>query len=154
MRAGANDLDIVSQYKRPLIVGLAMTTFGELGIFLIFGVLLYPQGDLLSKFIWTVLFCGVGMGSAFGTLVDLFVVGRLKGVSAIIACTVISALILGVGCNFLCFKLDQHFHYFGGQHSPILFVLNGIVMAIIGALLSGWLLFTDSGSKLLTRTGI
>lgn len=145
---------IAKDYKRPLIVGLVLATFGELMIFIIFGVILFPSGNILSKFLWTVLFCGVGMGSAFGTIVDLAVVGRLKGRSAIIACTIISTVILGFACNLLCFNLDQHFNYFGGQGSPKLFILNGIVMASIGGFLSGWLLFTESGSRALDRLGI
>ncbi len=145
---------VTKQYKRPLIVGLFLATFGELMIFLIFGVLLYPEGNLMSKFLWTVLFCGVGMGSALGTIIDLAVVGRLNGKAAIIACTVISIAILGFGCNFLCFNLDQHFHYFGGQDSPRLFIINGIVMSAIGGALGGWLLFTDSGSRILDKLGV
>ena len=117
-------------------------------------MLLYPEGSLLSKFLWTVLFCGVGMGSAMGTIISLGVVGRLNGSQAILACTLISTVTLGFACNFLCFNLDQHFHYFGGQDNPQFFIINGIIMAAIGGVLSGWLLFTPSGSRVLDRVGI
>jgi|TARA_B100000749_G_scaffold280077_2_gene274661 hypothetical protein len=147
-------VELRKQFQRPLLVGLALAIFGELMIFLIFGVLLYPEGNILSKFLWTVLFCGIGMGSALGVFISLLVVGRLAGKAAILACTIISTITLGFGCNLLCFNLDQHFHYFGGQQSPQFFIINGIIMAVIGGVLSGWLLFTPSGSKLLSRIGI
>lgn len=141
-------------FRRPIILGLTFSILGELIIFLIFGVFLHPQGSLLSKFLWTVVYCGVGMGAAFGALVDLFVVNKLSGKKAIFACAIISTLILGVGCNLLCLNLDQHFQYFGGQESPLIFVINGVVMATLGGLLGGWLLFTNKGNNMLTKIGI
>ena len=149
-----SDSTTLKSLKRPLIVCLFLAVFAEFLMFLIFGVLLYPDGNLLAKFLWTVLFCGVGMGSAMGVFVVLFVVEKLKGVGAIVACILISTLLLGFGCNFLCFLLDKHFHYFGGHESPLIFISNGIIMSALGGLISGYLLFTKKGDKILQRVGI
>lgn len=145
---------VAKEYTRPLIVGLALATFGELLLFIVFGVILYPEGDLFSKFLWTVVFCGIGMGSAFGVAIDLMVVNRFKGAMAILYCTILSSGFLGIGCNVLCFKLDQEFQYFGGQHNPTLFIINGLIMATLGGFIGGWLLFTDQGKKILQKVGL
>lgn len=66
----------------------------------------------------------------------------------------ISITILGVLCNWLCYRLDAHyFHYFGGAESPTLFIANGIVMSAVGGLLIGWLLFVPQGQRPLTTLG-
>lgn len=42
-------------------------------------------------------------------------------------------------CNLLCCQLDTHyFRYFGGAESPVLFIINGVVMSIIGGAIVGW----------------
>ena len=65
-------------YIRPIKVTILMTLMAELGLFVIFGLLLFPQGTLLYKLIWTGFYCGIGMGAATGGLIVLIVVGRLR----------------------------------------------------------------------------
>ena len=83
------------------------------------------------------------MGSAVGALVCLFVVGRWTGWKAIFATTALAVLVLGLGCNYLCFSLDRHFHYFGGEENPAAFWIFGVVGSAVGALLIGWLVFSE-----------
>lgn len=144
----------VKDYLRPLKLGIFFSILGEGAIFLIWGVYLYPEGNLFHKFLWTIVFCGLGMGAAIGAFIDFFIMGKLKGNAAIIATIFLSLLLLGLLCNFLCFNLDMHFNFFGGQNSPTLFIWNGIGMSILGGLLIGMLLFTKKGNGLLDKYGI
>ncbi len=147
--------DTVSRQRRALWLSILLSMFGELIILIVWGVILYPTGELATKFLWTVVFCGLGMGSAVGALLVLFVVDRLHGRAAIVASTLLSALILGVGCNALCYQLDVHyFHSFGGAESPGLFIGNGVVMSMLGGALVGWLVFSERGASLLTQRGL
>lgn len=151
----ASDEDTVLRLRRALWLSIALSVFGELIILIVWGVILYPSGELATKFLWTVVFCGLGMGSVFGALLVLFVVDRLHGRAAVAASASLSALVLGVGCNVLCFQLDAHyFHSFGGAESPALFIGNGVVVSVLGGALVGWLVFSDRGASLLARYGL
>ena len=142
------------RYRRPLVLAIAASVSSEAVIFVVWGLILYPQGSILTKFLWTIVFCGLGMGSAVGAAVVLFVVDRLEGAAAVAATSLLSATMLGGGCNVLCYRLDTHyFHYFGGADSPALFIVNGVAMAAIGGAVVGWLLFTARGEALLDRIG-
>lgn len=147
-------LEARRRYLRPLQLAIALSVAAELGILLIFGMLLSPGGSLLHKTLWTLVFCGLGMGSAVGAFVDLLVVDRLRGLPAVLACAGISSAILGVACNLLCWRLDLHFHYFGGASNPALFLGGGVVLAALGGAAAGALLFTASGERWLDRAGI
>lgn len=140
--------------RRIIQVCLGTIVLGEFIIFLVCGLWLYPGGDVVNKFLWTVVFCGFGMGSAFAVLLILLIADKLTGWRAAWATSGISLATLGVLCNWLCFRLDSHyFHYFGGAESPTLFIANGIVMSAIGGLLIGWLLFVPEGQQLLVKLG-
>lgn len=139
---------------RPLKLSIILSVVGELIIFIVWGLVLYPEGSVLHKFLWAVVFCGFGMGSLTGAMITLFVVQRLKGMTAIAACVVISGLLLGVFCNFLCLNLDMHFNYFGGHDTPGLFIWSGLLMSIIGGLLVGVLSFTETGEVWMSRFNI
>ena len=144
----------VNDYLRPLKLAIIFSVLGEAAILLIWGVILYPEGSLLHKFLWTIVFCGIGMGAAAGVFIDFLVVGKLNGLPAIIATAFISFVLLGLFCNFLCFNLDMHFDFFGGHNTPNSFIWNGIVMATLGGIFVGWLCFTDKGNKILNKYGI
>lgn len=149
------DVEARHHYLRPLYVSLAGAVLVEFFIFVLWGVLLYPEGSLLTKFLWTVVYCGMGMGAALGVLVTLVVVDRWEGTSAIVATGALAVLVLGVLCNVLCFNLDVHyFHMFGTDQNPIFFLANGIVSSAIGGAALGALLFTDPGRALLDRGGL
>ncbi len=141
-------------FLRPIKVATAFTLTAELLLLLYYGVYLSDEGSLLYKVLWTLGFCGLGMGLSVGAFLDLFVVGRVKPAAAIAATTVTSVLTLGVACNALCMVLDRHYRYFGGADDPYLHFLPGFVASIVGGYLLGWLLFTPRGVSLLNRFGI
>ncbi len=139
---------------RPLKLSILFSVSAELVIFLIWGVLLFPEGNLLHKFLWTVVFCGIGMGSTIGAAISLLVVGKWKGIGAVILCAELSGIILGIFCNYLCYSLDMHFNHFGGMDTPVLIILTGTVMSILGGALVGWLCFMENGKRVLNRYNI
>lgn len=129
----------------------AMTWLAELGLLLYYGIYLSDEGPLFNKIIWTLGFCGLGMGLAAGSLINLFVVDKLKGRKAIIMTTIITTLTLGVACNWLCTELDRHFKYFGGVQNIYIHFLPSFFSAVIGGWFLGWLLFTEKGNGLLEK---
>ncbi len=139
------------RYLRPLWVCMALSAVGEFLIFIVFGVLLFPGGNLLHKFLWTTVFCGLGMGATLGALVDLWIVDCLSGISAVMGTVALSTGLLGIVCNLLCLHLDHSFHYFGGAENELLFFVNGLIMAAGGGALASGLLFTSRGQSLLNR---
>ena len=64
-----------SKYLRPLLVCLSLCLAGELFLFAVYGLVLFPEGNVLHKLAWAAL-CGVGMGLTTGGLVDLLIVDR------------------------------------------------------------------------------
>lgn len=142
------------EFRRPILLAILASMLGELVIFVVYGVILYPDGSLLHKFFWTVIFCGVGMGSTAGALVCLLVLGRWDGWRAIVATVVITTLVLGVGCDYLCFSLDRHFHYFGAHENPAAFWTFGLAASAFGGLAIGWLIFSDRGRRILEGAGL
>ncbi len=142
-------------YLRPLYLSLAGAVLVEFFIFLLWGVFLYPEGSLLTKFLWTVVYCGMGMGAALGVLITLIVVDRWEGPPAVFATVALSVLVLGVLCNVLCFNLDVHyFHMFGTDQNPAFFLANGIVSSAMGGAALGALLFSNAGRNVLERAGL
>ena len=149
------DAELRLRYLRPLTVAIAGSVLAEAAIFVVWGIILYLGGSLLTKFLWTIVFCGMGMGSALGSILALFVVDRVDGWVAVAITSLLSAAVLGLGCNVLCYQLDTHyFHFFGGSDSPVLFIGSGIVMATVGGAAGGWLMFTRRGRRCLTRLGL
>ena len=141
-------------WNRPVKLGIIFSVAAELFIFVLWGLILYPEGNILYKFLWAVVFCGVGMGATVGALIQLFVVGRLSANRAIFACAMISIGVLGIACNLLCLDLDSHFRYFGGVGNPLLFVAGGVVLAAVSGTIAGWLMFSSKGQKILESRGI
>ena len=138
--------------RRLMGLSIALSVLGETVIFLVWGVLLFREGDLVAKFLWTVVFCGFGMGSALGAALIALPIERLWGWQAVLTTALLSTTLLGVACNWLCFRLDaEYFHYFGGAENPILFLLNGVFMAFLGGGVIGFLAFTSPGSVVLGR---
>ena len=140
-------------HRAVIATCVSATVLGELVIFVTWGLWLFPGGGLLPKFIWTVVVCGIGMGSVIASSLLLFVVDRLRGWMAVAATTALSVGVLGLLCNWLCFTLDAHFfHFFGAAENPTLFIVNGIVMAAVGGFAIGWLLFIPKGQRFLGIT--
>ena len=139
-------------YLRPLYVALAVSFVGELGIWIIWGFVLAPEGDPMAKLLW-LLVCGLAMGSAIGSLTDLFVVGRLGDRAAWLASASI-ALAVFVGCDLLCFELDHHYGFWATQEHPARFLASGIVLGAAASVLYATLLFTEAGRAGLDRLGL
>ena len=136
---------------RPLKLSILLSILAEAVILVVWGMVLYPEGNLLHKFLWASVFCGLGMGAAIGAIIALVVVGRWTGIFAVIFCAELSALVLGLFCNYLCYSLDMHFNHFGGNETPLLFFISGIVMATIGGAIVGWFCFTEKGKRILSK---
>jgi len=147
-------LNARKRYLRPITLSIIGSSFFEFIIFLIFGLWLFPGGDLVNKFLWSVVFCGIGMGSTVGWLINLIVVDRLRGATAIGVTVIISVIILGLICNLLCISLDQHFNYFGSHEMPTLFLVNGVFMSALGGAMVGWLLFSETGAMYIEKFGL
>lgn len=143
-----------ARYVRPIEVAVAFSVLAELALLLYYGIYLSDEGSLVNKILWTLGFCGLGMGLSIGALIDLVVVDRFDGRAAIATTIGITTLGLGIGCNALCMVLDQHFRYFGGAEDPYLHFLPSFLASILGGWLLGWLLFSPRGRAKLERIGM
>lgn len=132
-------------YVRPLKLSLLFSILGEAVILVIWGFYLFPEGNWFNKIMWTLVYCGMGMGGAFGAVVVLGLLGRVDGLRAVVLTAALSTVMLGLFCNYLCLRLDMTFGYFGAQGAGVLFMVNGIAMSAIGGALLGWLVFTERG---------
>lgn len=146
---------VAELYRRTLLLSLTVAMAAESFIFVVWGLILFPEGDPLIKFLWSVLICGLGMGSVVGSLVALLVVDRLQGASAITTTAILYALSFGVTCNLLCHTLDKNYcHYFGAAENPLLFIRPALLLAPLAGIVVGYLLFTENGDRLLTRVNL
>ena len=146
--------DARKTYIRPLIISLFFSIVGELVLLVIYGIVLFPEGNMMYKVLWTLGFCGIGMGATLGAGINLFIVGRHVGLKAVLLTVLLSFLIMGVACDLLCLNLDLHFNYFGAQASPLLFVTSGVLGSLIAGAGIGVLLFSETGRSILGRIGI
>ena len=131
--------------KRLFLVAVGLTAFAELFYFVVWGMYLFPGGNILGKLVWTST-CGVVMGLAIGGLTYLFVENRLSGGQAIIGAA-LSMAAVGSYCAWLCSRIDARFDYFGGPENTGLFILSGVIPAILGGLLYGWLVYGRRGQS-------
>ena len=141
-------------YIRPLIASLFFAVAGEFLLLVIYGIILFPEGNLLYKALWTILFCGIGMGATLGAGINLFIVGRYSGTKAILSTILLTFLTMGIACDLLCLNLDLHFNYFGAQTNPVLFSAGGVLGSLIGGAGIGGLLFSETGRSILDRIGL
>ena len=108
------------EFVRPIVVATVLTLGGEMLVFLIWGLGLFPEGSLLSKFVWTAT-CGIAMGATIAALTIWLVAGRLDGHRAAAAASVVSFAVLAF-CTFLCYRLDLSLDLFGARAAPELFI--------------------------------
>jgi hypothetical protein len=134
---------------RPILLALSFTVGAELIYFFVWGIALFPDGDILAKLVWT-LTCGIGIAGVIGSATIFVVVGRYYGWRAICLASLI-VITVGTVCSILCSQLDQTFGYFGGTEHRALFLSAGIIPSIFGGFAYGWLLFSDRGRDLLSR---
>ena len=72
----------MEQIQRTRIVqilgtAVAMTMLAELIYFIVWGIALFPSGNLIAKLAWTTA-CGVGMGAVIGVGVLVLSEGRVS----------------------------------------------------------------------------
>lgn len=53
---------------RPRKLALLFSILGEAATFFVWGVCLFREGSRFNKTMWTLTYCGAGMGGAFGTV--------------------------------------------------------------------------------------
>ena len=141
-------------FIRPLIISLFFAVVGEFLLLVIYGIMLFPEGDMIYKVMWTLVFCGIGMGATLGTSINLFIIGRYTGHKAILLTILLAFLIMGIACDLLCLNLDLHFNYFGAQTNPLLFSAGGMLGSLIAGAGIGGLLFSKTGQSIMERLGI
>ena len=141
-------------FIRPLIVSLGFSVIGEFLLLILYGIILFPDGNMIYKILWTLGFCGIGMGATLGTSINLFIIGRYSRLKAILLTTLLAFLIMGVACDLLCLNLDLHFNYFGAQTNPLLFSAGGMLGSLIAGAGIGGLLFSKTGQSIMERLGI
>ena len=125
-------------FVRPIVVAIVLTIIGELLILFVWGMLLFPSGNIWHKLGWT-LTCGVAMGATIGALVNVVVTGRLSGLTAASYAGAIYFVILGI-CVYICYQTDLSTGYFGAVEAPTLFVLGGLVPAGLTGIAYGYYL--------------
>ena len=141
-----------SDFVRPIAVAVFFTLLGEILIFFIWALALFPTGVLWRKLVWTMT-CGVAMGMTIGAFVNVFVTGRLRSYAAAWMSGVIYFSVLAF-CVGLCYQIDLSVNFFGAREAPVLFIMGGIVPAFLTSLVYGWVLYSQSGRALLDRVGL
>ena len=139
------------RFLRPIIACTAASLLGEFFILLFFGVWLFPSDALSGKILWTLGFCGLGMGLVLGAVIGIFVYGQYEGRTGIAATTILAVLLLGFGCNALCFIIDRHFNHFGATDQPFLWFGSGLLLSTVGGFSVGLQLFTARGQQILNH---
>ncbi len=141
-----------SDFVRPITVAITLTLLGEILLFLIWGVHLFPTGVLWHKAVWTAT-CGLAMGATIGALVNLVVVGRMRGKTAAFWSGLLYFSVLAL-CTFLCFEIDLATgSHFGAREAPLLFIAGGLVPALATSFVYAWLLFAETGTSVLSKFG-
>lgn len=140
-------------YLRPMKLFIVSSIGAEL-LFLLISIFVFSGfRDIFYKVMWTLFFCGIGMGATMGTLVNMFITDRYFNGKAIFGSLVLGFIVFGT-CNVLCFRLDHHFDYYGAIKYPVFFLSKGFLAGILGSLLNGYLLFSANGQKLLIKMGL
>lgn len=116
-----------------------LTTLAELFYLVVWGMMLFPQGSLAGKTVWT-LTCGLAMGAVIGVATLVWVEFRYWGNAALWRAVLVVAVV-GSYCAVLCSRIDARFGYFGGQENTGLFIASGVFPAFVGGILYGWLLY-------------
>ncbi|CAF0718869.1 unnamed protein product [Adineta steineri] len=139
-------------YLRPMKLFIGSSIGAEL-LFLFISICFFSGfKDIFYKILWTLFFCGIGMGSTMGTFVNIFITDRYFNSKAIFGTLILGLIVFGT-CNVLCFRLDHHFDYYGAIKYPVFFLSKGFVAGLLGSLINGYLLFNANGQKLLIKMG-
>jgi hypothetical protein len=140
-------------FTRPLTFAIFTSFTLELLNLAVFGFAHGTNGYLVDKVLWTIAVGGIGMGAVLGVMIDIVLVGQLRGKEAIWATTLLSVMILGVVGKLVSLNMATISSAFGFAQTPILYFSFGVFSAAIGGALLGWLLFTEEGNKKLDKWG-
>ncbi|SFU72124.1 hypothetical protein SAMN04488527_11277 [Aliiroseovarius crassostreae] len=124
------------------IIAVTLTTTAGIVYFMVWGLYLFPEGHVVGKLVW-LLTCGIAMGLVIGALTYLWVEERFHGGKAILGAALVMASV-GSYCTWICSKIDAQLGYFGSVENMTLFILSGVIPAVIGGLLYGWLIYGQS----------
>ena len=58
---------------RVVIISLLFSVAKEVLLLVIYGILLFPEGNMVYKVLWRRGFCGIGMGATFSTGINRFI---------------------------------------------------------------------------------
>jgi hypothetical protein len=139
-------------YIRPLALAAVFTVPGAAILFVYWGMVLYPDGDIVAKLLWAAA-SGIGMAVAIGLMVGFIVGGRYEGAIAGVISSFCYATVL-VAAVLISYEVDVVLDLFGIRRDPMRFVLTGVVPTFLTAPLYGWLLHGKVGKALLARIGM
>lgn len=131
----------IGRIRLVVVSAIAMTLGAEFFYLIVFGMVLFPTDDITPKIVWTMT-CGIAMGAVIGTGVLLAVQNHWsEAVRFLVPAGIVA--IVGSYCAWLCSWIDASFNYFGGAENPVLFVLSGVLPAIAGGAIYGWIVKDD-----------
>ena len=142
-----------SMFTRPLTFSIFLSFILELVNLAVFGFTTGDSAYLVDKVIWTVAIGGIGMGAVLGVMIDIVLVGQLRGKEAVWGTTLLTVMILGVVGKLVSLNMATIDIAFGFSQTPIQYFSLGVVGAALGGALLGWLLFTDQGNTKLDKLG-
>lgn len=123
----------------PVYIATGLISIAEVVYVAFFGMILFPGGSLTGKIIWA-LTCGIAMGAVVGVAtVFLTSDGSTRHARMVIAAGVMT--VVGSYCSWLCSRIDARFDYFGGPENTGLFIASGLIPAVLGGFLYGWLIY-------------
>lgn len=147
-----NSAVIRSRYVRPLALAAVFTIPGVAMIFVLWGLVAYPDGDVVAKLLWSAA-SGIGMTVAIGLMVGFIVSGRYEGMIAGVISSFCYATVL-VAAILICYEVDMVLDLFGVRGDPGLFVMTSVVPALLTTPLYGWLLHGKAGKAIFARFGL
>lgn len=140
------------KYMTPIIMGMIAGLLAEAAFILVQGYILYPGAPFINMLFWGI-FCGIGMGTAAGISIILFVVDRFTGVKAILMGTAVAFVPLNL-CSYYCYEISLNVGYYGAREMGMLFVYKNMVISVIGGILVCSLYFTKRGTRWLAKVGL
>ena len=143
---------VCAGYLRPFALAAFFLVPGEAAVFVLWEVTLPSEGSIMARLIWAVV-DAIIMTAAIGLLVGFIVGERYEGAVAALIASCCYAIVL-FGGILVCYEIDLELDLFGVRHNPELFVLSGIVPALLSTPLYGWLLHSNFGKSLLARIGL
>ncbi|KAF0328594.1 hypothetical protein GQ607_004006 [Colletotrichum asianum] len=134
-------------YLRPFLLFYINSFIFEVAMLIVSIVFFSGWRDMLPNFMWTIVFCPLGMGGAMGGLINAFIVDRIYGARAVHLAAIMSVLVLGA-CNDLCYNLDLVFGWFGARDHFWWWHWRYLGIWFVGYT-NGKLMFTDQGQETL-----